>query len=154
MALVYGIAIILGNIAGWSAGYLIRKGWTPRSARKTVMFTCALCMPFSALAVFAPNSWVAVLLVSLACSAHNGWSANIFTLVTDCFPSRAVGSTTGLAGFAGSTGGFLISAFLAGEIVDRFGYIPIFMLMGIMHPLAIVFVHLFIKKGKRIEAEF
>jgi ACS family hexuronate transporter-like MFS transporter len=109
-------------------------------------------MPFSALAVFAPNPWVAILLVSLACSAHNGWSANIFTLVTDCFPSRAVGSVTGLVGFAG-TGGGILATYLTGVIVQNFGYVPIFMLMGILHPLAMVFIHLFIKKGEPIDIE-
>lgn len=153
MPLIYGIAIVLGNVAGWAAGHLIAKGWPVRKARKTVMLACAMCMPISALAVFAPDPWVAILLVSLACSAHNGWSANIFTLSSDCFPSKAVGSVTGLVGFAGALGGILIAALAPGPIIKYLGYIPIFMLMGILHPVAIVFVHLLIKKGKPIEID-
>ncbi len=151
LPIIYGIAIVLGNIAGWAAGYLIRKGLHPRVARKRVMFVCALFMPLSALAVFADNPWVAILLVSLACSAHNGWSANIFTLVGDCFDSTAVGSVTGLIGFAGGMGGVLIAGLVPAFIVQYFGYVPIFILMGVLHPVAIVFVHLFIKKGELIE---
>lgn len=151
LPLIYGIAIVLGNIAGWAAGFLIRKGLHPRVARKRVMFVCALFMPLSALAVFADNPWVAILLVSLACSAHNGWSANIFTLVGDCFDSTAVGSVTGLIGFAGGMGGVLIAGLAPAFIVQYFGYVPIFILMGVLHPVAIVFVHLFIKKGELIE---
>lgn len=151
LPLIYGIAIIFGNIAGWAAGYLIRKGVHPRVARKRVMFACALCMPFSALAVFADNPWVAILLVSLACSAHNGWSANIFTLVGDCFDSTAVGSVTGLIGFAGGVGGVLIAGLAPGFIIQYFGYVPIFMLMGILHPIALICVHLFIKEGDPIQ---
>ena len=151
LPLIYGIAIVLGNIAGWAAGFLIRKGLHPRVARKRVMFVCALFMPLSALAVFADNPWVAILLVSLACSAHNGWSANIFTLVGDCFDSTAVGSVTGLVGFAGGMGGVLIAGLAPAFIVQYFGYVPIFILMGVLHPVAIVFVHLFIKKGELIE---
>lgn len=151
LPIIYGIAIVLGNIAGWAAGYLIRKGLHPRVARKRVMFVCALFMPLSALAVFADNPWVAILLVSLACSAHNGWSANIFTLVGDCFDSTAVGSVTGLIGFAGGIGGVLIAGLVPAFIVQYFGYVPIFILMGVLHPVAIVFVHLFIKKGELIE---
>lgn len=151
LPIIYGIAIIFGNIAGWAAGYLIRKGLHPRVARKRVMFVCALFMPLSALAVFADNPWVAILLVSLACSAHNGWSANIFTLVGDCFDSTAVGSVTGLIGFAGGIGGVLIAGLVPAFIVQYFGYVPIFILMGVLHPVAIVFVHLFIKKGELIE---
>lgn len=144
--LIYIIAIILGNFAGWSAGYLIRRGVEPRKARRRVMFACACCLPISALAVFAPNPWVAILLVSLACSAHNGWSANIFTLVTDCFPSQAVGSATGLAGFAGGVGGILIAGLAPGYIVKYFGYVPIFMLMGVLHPIAMLCIHLLTKR--------
>lgn len=151
LPIIYGIAIVLGNIAGWAAGYLIRKGLHPRVARKRVMFVCALFMPLSALAVFADNPWVAILLVSLACSAHNGWSANIFTLVGDCFDSTAVGSVTGLIGFAGGIGGVLIAGLVPAFVVQYFGYVPIFILMGVLHPVAIVFVHLFIKKGELIE---
>ena len=151
LPLIYGIAIVLGNIAGWAAGFLIRKGLHPRVARKRVMFVCALFMPLSALAVFADNPWVAILLVSLACSAHNGWSANIFTLVGDCFDSTAVGSVTGLIGFAGGMGGVLIAGLAPAFIVQYFGYVPIFILMGVLHPVAIIFVHLFIKKGELIE---
>ncbi|RKY07673.1 MAG: MFS transporter [Planctomycetota bacterium] len=151
LPLIYGIAIVLGNIAGWAAGFLIRKGLHPRVARKRVMFVCALFMPLSALAVFADNPWVVILLVSLACSAHNGWSANIFTLVGDCFDSAAVGSVTGLIGFAGGMGGVLIAGLAPAFIVQYFGYVPIFILMGVLHPVAIVFVHLFIKKGELIE---
>lgn len=151
LPIIYGIAIVFGNIAGWAAGYLIRKGLHPRVARKRVMFVCALFMPLSALAVFADNPWVAILLVSLACSAHNGWSANIFTLVGDCFDSTAVGSVTGLIGFAGGIGGVLIAGLVPAFIVQYFGYVPIFILMGVLHPVAIVFVHLFIKKGELIE---
>lgn len=151
LPIIYGIAIVFGNIAGWAAGYLIRKGLHPRVARKRVMFVCALFMPLSALAVFADNPWVAILLVSLACSAHNGWSANIFTLVGDCFDSTAVGSVTGLIGFAGGIGGVLIAGLAPAFIIQYFGYVPIFILMGVLHPVAIVFVHLFIKKGELIE---
>jgi len=109
------------------------------------MFVCAICLPASALAVKASNPWVAILLVSLACSAHNGWSANIFTLVTDCFPSRAVGSATGLAGFAGGIGGILIAGLAPGFIIEYLGYIPIFILMGILHPIAYLAIRLLIK---------
>jgi len=148
---IYCIAIVLGNVAGWAAGYLIGRGLHPRNARKLVMLACAALMPVSAMAVFASNPWTAILLVALANSAHNGWSANIFTLVGDCYKPGAVGSATGLAGFAGGVGGILIAAIGPGYVVEYFGYIPVFMMMGLLHPIAIVFVHLFIKKGEPIE---
>jgi ACS family hexuronate transporter-like MFS transporter len=144
--LIYIIASLLGYVGGWFPGYLMRKGWSVNKARKTTMLLCALLLPVSATAVFADNPWIAILLVSLACSGHNGWSANIFTLVSDCFPSKAVGSVTGLAGFAGGLGGLLIATLAPGYIVTYFGYVPIFILMGVLHPLAYFVINTFIRE--------
>ena len=151
--LIYTIATLLGFVGGWFPGYLMHRGWSIGKARKTTMAICALFLPISATAVIAQNPWVAILLVSLACSAHNGWSANIFTLSSDCFPSRAVGSVTGLAGFAGGLGGLLIATLAPGYIITYFGYIPIFFLMGILHPLAFLGISLFIRKVRVIKID-
>jgi ACS family hexuronate transporter-like MFS transporter len=110
------------------------------------MCAAALCLPVTALAVAAENVWVAVLLVSLACGAHSIWSHNIFAMITDQFPTKAVGSVTGLAGFAGSFAGFFISTIAVGYIVTYIGYVPIFILMGFLHPIAYVFVHFTVRR--------
>ena len=148
--LIYSIATLLGFVGGWFPGYLMRRGWTVSRARKTAMLITALFLPISATAVLAPNPWVTILLVSLACGAHNGWSANIFTLVSDCYPSHAVASVTGLAGFAGGIGGLFIATLAPGYIVTYFGYVPIFFLMGILHPLAFVAIAILVK-SKRMQ---
>ena len=89
--------------------------------------------------------------VALACGAHSGWSNNIFTVVSDQFPSRAVGSVTGLAGFAGGIGGILFSTVLVGYIITYVGYLPIFLLMGILHPIAMLCIHVLIKRDSPVE---
>lgn len=91
------------------------------------------------MAVIAGNAWGAILMVSLALGAHSSWSVNIFTLVGDCFPLKAVGSVTGL-------GGLFIATLAPGYIVTYFGYIPVFILMEILHPIAFIAIHLNIKK--------
>ena len=111
-----------------------------------VMLGAALCLPVTALAVTAHNVWVAVLLVSLACGAHSIWSHNIFAMITDQFPAKAVGSVTGLGGFAGSFAGFFISTIAVGYIVTYVGYVPIFICMGVLHPIAYVCVHFTVRK--------
>ncbi len=148
--LIYTIATLLGFVGGWFPGHLMHRGWSIGKARKTTMLICALLLPISATAVIVQNPWIAILLVSLACSAHNGWSANIFTLVSDCYPSSAVGSVTGLAGFAGGLGGLLIATLAPGYIITYFGYIPIFFLMGILHPLAFLGIALLIRNVRVI----
>jgi ACS family hexuronate transporter-like MFS transporter len=90
----------------------------------------------------ASNLWVAVALVSLAAAAHQGWSANLFTLVSDTFPRRAVGSVVGIGGMAGAVGGMLI-ALVVGEILQRTGsYVPIFIIAGSTYLVALLVVHL------------
>ena len=148
MPLIYGVAIVLANIAGWYAGFLIGRGWTDYRARKRVMFLCAMCLPITALSAVMANPWIVIALVSLAAGAHSGWSANIFTLASDCFPASAVASVTGLGGFAGGLGGILFSSFGAGLIVQYVGYYPIFILMGFLHPFAILCIHLLVKEKK------
>ncbi len=139
--IIYALAIVMANVAGWYAGRLIDRGRTKFDARKRVMMICAVCMPITAAAGFTPWPWMVILLVSLAAGAHSGWSANIFTLCSDCFPSRAVGTVAGLAGFAGGVGGIVLSSLAPGYIIKYFGYIPIFILMGLLHPLALCVIH-------------
>lgn len=146
--LIYIVATLIGFVGGWFPGFLMRKGWSVSRARKTTMALSAALLPITAFAVFAPSPWLAIALVSLACGAHNSWSANIFTLTSDCFPSRAVGSMTGLAGFAGGLGGLLFATLLPGYIVEYFGYVPIFVLMGVLHPIAYGCVHVFLNQDK------
>jgi ACS family hexuronate transporter-like MFS transporter len=145
MPVIYALAILLANLAGWYAGHLIGKGWSNFKARKWVMLLCAACLPITVLSAFTPYPCVVILLVALAAGAHSGWSANIFTLVSDCFPTRSVASVTGLAGFAGGVGGIILSSLAPGFIITYFGYIPIFIMMACLHPLAFIAIHLTIK---------
>jgi ACS family hexuronate transporter-like MFS transporter len=138
--IIYIIAIIMGLIGGWLPSFLIRKGWPLERARKTTMLGSAALLPISAFAVFAENPWTAIILVSIACGAHNSWSANIFTMCSDCFHSKEVASVTGVAGFAGGFGGILLSALIPGFVVQYLGFVPVFILMGILHPVAYLFI--------------
>ena len=83
--------------------------------------------------------------VGLACGAHSGWSANNFTLASDCVKKEWVGSLTGLGGFAGAVGGFLITGVVSTWLITTFGYAPIFVLMGCLHPLAALCLYLLVR---------
>jgi ACS family hexuronate transporter-like MFS transporter len=107
-------------------------------------------MPAGTMAVFAPNAWMAVALISVAMAAHQGWSANVFTLASDMFPKKDVGSVVGLGGAAGAVGGMIISL-VAGYALQWFHtYVPLFIIASIMHPLAMGLVHLLIPKIKPV----
>ncbi len=148
---IYIIATLMGIVGGWLPGWFMKRGWTLLNARKVTMITCASILPFTIYAVYTDNVWISILFVGLACGAHTGWSNNILTLASDQFPSQAVGSVTGLGGFSGGLGGLLLTSALVGYIVTYIGYFPVFILMGIMHPTAMLCIHLLIRENRQIE---
>jgi MFS transporter, ACS family, aldohexuronate transporter len=115
---IYTIVTVLSIAGGWLTNYLVRCGWSANKTRKLCMLFFALCvLPI----VFVTNSnlWGAVCLIGLAGAAHQAWSANLFTTVSDMFPQKAVASVVGIGGMAGSVGGMLFP-FYAGRLLDRF----------------------------------
>ncbi len=115
---IYGLITVLSIFGGWITGYLTKQGWTVTRARKTGMFVFALCV-LPILVVTRVGDWTAVLLIGLAGAAHQAWSANLFTTVSDMFPKNAVASVIGLGGMAGSGGGFIFPI-LTGVLLDAF----------------------------------
>ena len=93
------------------------------------------------------SMWGAVALVSLAAAAHQGWSANIFTLTSDLFPKRAVGSVVGIGGFAGSMGGVLFQM-VVGRYLEWSGsnYVPVFIVCGLTYLVALLFIQFLVPR--------
>ena len=146
IVVIYLIADIGSIGGGWLSSALIKRGWSLNAARKTAMLICAAAVVPIIFASKSSSLWTSVLLVSLAASAHQGWSANLFTLVGDMFPRTAVGSVTGLGGMAGAVGGMFISI-LVGEILNRTNsYVPIFFIAGFAYLAALAVIHLLVPK--------
>jgi MFS transporter, ACS family, hexuronate transporter len=142
VAIIYIIADVGSVGGGWISSALIKNGWSINKSRKTAMLICALAVVPIVFAAETSNLWVAVLLIGLAAAAHQGWSANIFTLTSDMFPRRAVGSVVGIGGMAGAVGGMLISL-LVGQILERTGsYVPIFIIAASTYLIALLVIHL------------
>lgn len=132
----------VGSIGGgWLSSVFIRHNWSINKGRKTAMLICALCVVPIIFASVVSDLWVAVALIGLAAAAHQGWSANLFTLVSDMFPNRAVGSVVGLGGMAGSIGGMLIAT-AAGIILQVTGhYLSLFIISGTVYLIALLIIH-------------
>jgi len=141
LVVIYLVADVGSIGGGWLSSALIKRGWKVNAARKTAMLICAVSVVPIMAAARVSNLWVAVGLVSLAAAAHQGWSANLFTLTSDMFPRRAVGSVVGLGGMAGAVGGMLI-ALVVGEILQRTGsYVLIFLIAGVAYLPALGVIH-------------
>jgi MFS transporter, ACS family, hexuronate transporter len=164
MVTVYLLADIGSIAGGWQSSRLLRRGWTANAARKTAMLTCALCViPVIAAPLVKGGTmftigdypvdryWIAVLLIGLATAAHQGFSANLFTLTSDMFPRHAVGSVVGIGGFAGAMGGYLMNRG-AGRLKDSTGsYFTMFVIAGSAYLLALLIIHLLVPKLTPIE---
>jgi ACS family hexuronate transporter-like MFS transporter len=148
---IYLIADVGSIGGGWLSSRLLKLGWSVNAGRKTAMFVCAAAVLPMAFASKATDLWAAVALVSLAASAHQGWSANLFTLTSDMFPRQAVGSVVGLGGFAGAVGGMLIAK-ITGYILETTGsYVPIFFMAAFAYLAALAVIHLLVPKLKPVE---
>jgi ACS family hexuronate transporter-like MFS transporter len=139
--IVYNAASIGSVGGGWLSSRLIKGGMAINSARKIVMLIAALCMLPVLYAPFSTNLWLVVALISLATSAHQGWSANLFTLASDMFPRRAVGSVVGIGATGGAIGGVLIQI-TTGYVVQRtHSYMPLFIFAGVAYVAALAIIH-------------
>src|SRR5213079_2914154 len=109
IVVIYLISDVGSVAAGWMSSRLIQSGSTVNAARKFAMLICAVGVVPVVFAYRVESTWSAVLLIGLAAACHQGFSANLFTLTSDMFPARAVGSVVGIGGMAGAIGGMLIA---------------------------------------------
>jgi ACS family hexuronate transporter-like MFS transporter len=142
----YFIAAIGGVLGGWLAGRLLGRGWSLNGARKISLLICALAVVPVFLAPFASSAWLAVLIVGIAGSAHQGWSANLFSFVSDTMPKEAISSVVGLGGFVGYfTGGFINA--LTGLILQKTGsYVLVFIYFSGTYVVSLLAIHLLVPR--------
>lgn len=139
---IYLIADVGSIGGGWLSSAFIRRGWSINRARKTAMLVCALSVVPIVFVSQVSNLWIAVGLIGLAAAAHQGWSANIFTMASDMFPRRAVGSVVGIGGMAGAMGGATM-AVATGYVLEKTGgnYMLIFLFAGFAYLAALAIIH-------------
>jgi ACS family hexuronate transporter-like MFS transporter len=143
------IAADVGSVGGgWLSSRLLSRGWTVTAARKTAMLVCAIAvLPVAGIMFVGHNLWLAVSLIGLAAAAHQGWSANLFTLPSDTFPRAEVGSVVGLGGFGGAVGGMLVAPLIGYWLDFSHGaYGPLFLVAGSMYLAALGIIHLLVPK--------
>ena len=163
VAVVYILSSIGSVGGGWIPMNFIRQGMQPFRARKMSMLLIAFCVfPI----VFAQqlgqiNMWLAVLVIGIAAAAHQAWSANIFTTVSDMFPKRAVASVTGIGGMAGGLGGILLTALVQKRMFvyyEKLGqldhaYFIMFWICGGAYLLAWVMMQVFAPRMEKVRLD-
>jgi MFS transporter, ACS family, hexuronate transporter len=142
----------LGIFLGWLSSKFMKMGFSLNQGRKFSLLACALFAVPVALVPHTSNMWLAVGLIALAAGGHCGWSANVFSLMSDIFPKKATGSVAGFGGFAGAVGG-AIAAFSVGKILQNTGvdgYSIPFAIAGMGYLIALLIVHMLVPKIKTI----
>ncbi|MDR6531048.1 ACS family hexuronate transporter-like MFS transporter [Caulobacter rhizosphaerae] len=142
----------VGSVGGgWLSSNFMKMGWSINKARKTTMLICALLAMPVVFAANVDNLWVAVLIIGVATAAHQGFSANLYTLPSDVFPRGAVGSVVGIGGMLGAFGGMVFSKYI-GQVLDKIGtYTPIFIVAGSAYLVALLVVHLLTPKMEPVK---
>lgn len=121
-------------LGGWLSGFLISRGWSVNSARKTVIGAAACLMPAGILAAFTPDAMAALALIGVVLFGFQVWINNVQTLPSDFYSAKAVGSVAGLGG-TGAGIGSMIFIFTTGWVVDHFSYVPVLITAGVLAPI-------------------
>jgi ACS family hexuronate transporter-like MFS transporter len=160
-AMVYMIGSIGSIAGGWLPMNLINKQWPAFKARKTSMLIYAfLVLPVLFAQYFGSiNMWLAVLVIGIAASAHQAWSANIFTTVSDMFPKKATASVTGIGGMFGGLGGILLTWLVQKNMFVYYtkigqiqtGYFIMFCICGAAYLTAWSIMHFLVPKMKQVD---
>ena len=143
---VYLLADVGSIAGGWMSSHLIACGWSVNRARKTTLLAAAvLALPLVTVAS-APSPLVAVLLIGLGTAAHQAFSSNIFTMITDMYPRSAVATVAGMGGAAGAVGGILIAQATGWTLELTGSYVPIVLYAGLAYGIALAAIHLLVPR--------
>jgi ACS family hexuronate transporter-like MFS transporter len=147
LVIIYALADVGSVAGGWMSSWLIKRGWSVNAGRKTAMLVAAVAIIPTALTPSVTTVWAAVAIVSLAAGAHQWWSCNLFTLVSDTFPQKAVATVVGIGGFGGAIAGWAVQR-STGRILEATGgnYSEIFYVCGAAYVVALVIIHLLIPR--------
>jgi ACS family hexuronate transporter-like MFS transporter len=139
---IYVIADVGSVAGGWLSSWLITRGKSVNFARKSAMLVCAICILPVVLAYRIESLWGAVLIIGLAAGGHQGFSANLFAVPSDVFPTQAVGSVVGMGGMAGAVGGMLIAKIVGYTLQWTGSYMVPFFIAGSSYLIALACIHI------------
>ncbi|HTG46015.1 MAG TPA: MFS transporter, partial [Verrucomicrobiae bacterium] len=123
-----------GSVAGgWLSSSMIKRGVAVNRARKTALFVCACGMLPVIFAQNSSNLWVAILILGLATASHQGFSSNLYTLVSDMFPKNSVASVAGFGGTFGYLGATLFQPFVGYMVEGKGNYTVPFLCAGLAY---------------------
>lgn len=150
--IIYAVSDAGSIFFGWLATHFMKTGWNENRARKTTLLICALCVVPIYFASTTHSLYVAIGLIALATAAHQGWSANMYAIPANLFPSEYVASVTGFGGTIGTISGIILAA-STGFIIAKFGYQPMFIIASCSYLVGLIIIHFIMPKLKPVTLE-
>ncbi len=141
-AVAYGFAAMGALSSGLLFPLLLNQGWSMNRARKTSMFFYACLILPMPLAIYAPNPWIAALIIGVALFAHQGFSTNVFGMTADAVPVARVATVISAGAVAGNLSGAGMIWFAGYSLMHHWGYWPMFAICASAYLLALLWIHL------------
>jgi ACS family hexuronate transporter-like MFS transporter len=143
---VYLLADVGSIMGGWASSHFIKRGWSVNRARKTTLFCAALCAVPLLFVLQVGSPLAAVLIIGLGTAGHQAFSSNIFTMISDLYPRRAVATVAGMGGMAGAAGGIMIAQVTGWTLELTGSYLPILIYAGLAYLIAFAAIQLLVPK--------
>jgi ACS family hexuronate transporter-like MFS transporter len=143
---VYLLADVGSILGGWASSHFIKRGWSINRARKTTLFLASLCAVPLLFVLEVGSPFVVVLIIGLGTAGHQAFSSNIFTMISDLYPRRAVATVAGMGGMAGAAGGILIAQVTGWTLELTGSYLPILIYAGVAYLIAFAVIHMLVPK--------
>jgi ACS family hexuronate transporter-like MFS transporter len=151
LIIIYSVSSIGGIGGGWISSQFIKSGRGIDFSRKMAILICALWVLPVMLVSQIQNLWIVVFLIAFAAAGHQGWAANLFSMISDIYPKKAVGSMMGLSGFAGAVGGALSASFVGFILETTNSYFIIFTMASTMYLVNWLIIKVFIPEIKPLQ---
>lgn len=148
LIIIYVMADAGSIFGGWLSSAFIKRGWHVNKSRKITLLIFAIIILPVIFATQTNDKWISVVLIGLAAGGHQGWSANVFTLVSDVFPKKATASVVGIGGMVGAAASIL-AFFALGHVLDnstKTGFFFAFLIAGSLYLICLLIVHLIMPK--------
>ncbi|CAN5189486.1 MFS transporter [soil metagenome] len=152
LAIVYLMSDVGSVGGGWMSSRFMKMGWSINRSRKITMLMLAfMALPYLLITRVSDQLWLATLIVGWVAAVHQAFSANLYTLPSDVFPRKAVGSVIGIGGMVGGIGGMIMAKGVGKALSTSLGYEAIFAVCAFIYLAAILVVHLLMPKMEPVE---
>ena len=151
LIIIYSVSSLGGISGGWISSKLIQSGKSIDFSRKLSIFIFALLVLPVLLVSYIGNLWIVVFLIAIATAGHQGWASNIFSIISDIYPKKAVASMMGLSGFVGAIGAALSASFVGIILESTNSYYFIFILVSVIYLINWLIIKIFIPEIKSIQ---